>query len=53
MIQHILIVTHYANLAKKTVSDKVLKERAYEVAINSKYDEYQRELANMVYTFFN
>ena len=41
------------DLAKKTVSDKVLKERAYEVAINSKYDEYQRELANMVYTFFN
>ena len=41
------------NLAKKTVSDKVLKERAYEVAVNSKYDEYQRQLARMVYTFFD
>ena len=33
------------DLAKKTVSDKVLKKRADEIAINPKYDGYQRGLA--------
>ena len=28
-----------------------MKNRAYEVAINPTYDEYQRELASMVYNF--
>ena len=28
------------NLTKRTISDKVLKVRAYEIAINPKYDEY-------------
>ena len=36
-------------LAKRTVSDKVLKDRAYEIAINPKYNGYQRGLA---YKFF-
>ena len=30
-----------------------MKFRAYEIALNSKYDGFQRGLANMVYTFFN
>ena len=34
-------------LAKRTVSDKVLKDRASEIAINPKYDGYQRGLATM------
>ena len=34
-------------LAKRTVSDKVLKDRASEIAINPKYDGYQRGLAIM------
>ena len=29
-----------------------MKDRAYEIAINPKYDGYQRWLANMVYKFF-
>ena len=28
-------------LAKRTLSDKVLKDRAYEIALNPKYDGYQ------------
>ena len=36
---------------KRTISGKVLKERAYEIAINHKYDGYQRGLASMVYKF--
>ena len=31
------------NLAKKTISGKILKERVYEIAINPKYAEYKRE----------
>ena len=30
-----------------TVSDKVLKNRNYEIAIDTKYDGNQRKLANM------
>ena len=28
------------DLAKRTISDKILKERAYEIARNTKYDRY-------------
>ena len=46
----------YANskdLASRTVSDNVLKDRAYEITLNPKYDKYQRRLASMVYKFFD
>ena len=39
--------------AKRTISDKILKDRAYKIARNPKYDGYQRGLASMVYKFFN
>ena len=38
---------------KTTVSDKVVKNRAYEIALNPIYDGYQRELATKVYTFLD
>ena len=41
------------DLAKRTTLDKILKERAYEIAIYPKYDGYQRGLASMVYTLFD
>ena len=41
------------DLAKRTISDKILKNKAYEIAINPKYDGHQRRLASMVYKFFN
>ena len=37
------------DLAKRTISDKILKDRAYEIARNRRCDGYQRALANMVY----
>ena len=40
------------NLVKRTISDKILKDRAYEIARNRKYNEYQRELASVVYKIF-
>ena len=36
----------------ETVSDKVLKDRAYEITQNSQYDEYQRGLESMAFRFF-
>ena len=34
-------------------SDKVLKDKAFEIANNLKYDGYQRGLSSMVYKFFD
>ena len=39
--------------SKRTVSDKVLKDRGYEIAINPKFDGYQSGLASMLYKFFD
>ena len=39
-------------LAKGTISDKILQDRAYEIARNRKCDGYQRALAKMVSKFF-
>ena len=41
------------DLVKRTQSDKVLKDKAFEIASNSRYDGYQRGLASMVYKFFD
>ena len=40
-------------LVKRTQSDKVLKDKAFKIASNPKYDGYQRGLASMVYKFFD
>ena len=39
------------DLAKKAISDKI--DMAYKIAINRKCDYHQRELARMVYKFFD
>ena len=41
------------DLAKRTKSDKVLRDKAFKIASDPKYDAYQRELASMVYKFFD
>ena len=41
------------DLTKRTISGKVLKERAYEIAINPKSDGYHEEVTSMVYKFFD
>ena len=41
------------DLAKRTQSDKVLRDKAFKIASDPKYDGYQRGLASMVYKFFN
>ena len=41
------------DLAKRTISDKILKDRPFEIAGNCNYDGYYRALASMVYNFFD
>ena len=41
------------NLAKRTISDNILKDRGYEIVRNHKYDGYQRALASMIYKFLD
>ena len=38
---------------KRTQSDKVLRDEAFKIATNPKYDDYQRGLASMIYKFFD
>ena len=38
---------------KRTVADKILKNKAFNIAKDKKYDGYQRRLASMVYKFFD
>ena len=41
------------DLTKRTVADKILKNKAFDIAKDPKYDGYQRGLAAMVYKFFD
>ena len=41
------------DLVKRAASDKVLRDKAFNIAQNPKYDGYQREFASMVYNFFD
>ena len=41
------------DLAKRTISDKIVKEKASEIARNRKYYGYQTLLASMVYRCFD
>ena len=41
------------DLTKRTVADKILKNKAFDIAKDSKHDGYQRGLASMVYKIFD
>ena len=41
------------DLTKRTIADKNLKNRAFDIAKDPKYDGYQKGLASMVYKFFD
>ena len=43
----------FKDLAKRTIADKVLGDKAFKIASDQKYDGYQRRLASMVYKFFD
>ena len=43
----------FKDLARRAQSDKVLRDKAFEIASNPKFDCYQRRLASKVYKFFD
>ena len=51
--QHDMAYGDFKDLARRTASDKVLRDKAFNIAKNPKYDGYQRGLASMVYKFFD
>ena len=44
---------YFKDLKRRTFSEKVLRDKAFNIAKNPKYDGYQRGLASAVYKFFN
>ena len=51
--QHDMAYGKSKDLVKRTQWDKVLRDKAFKIASNLKYDGYQRGLASMVYKFFD
>ena len=51
--QHDMASGKSKGLAKRTQSDKVLRDKTFKIASDPKYDGYQKGLASMVYTFFH
>ena len=43
----------FKDLKRRTYSDKVLRDKAFNIAKNPKYDGYRRGLASMVYRIFD
>ena len=43
----------YEDLEKRAQSDKVLKDKAFKIASNPRYNGYERGLTSMAYKFFD
>ena len=51
--QHDIAYGVFKDLARRTVSHKVLRDKAFKTVENPKYEGYQIALASMVYKFFD
>ena len=51
--QHDIPYGDFKDIKRRTPSDKILRDKAFNIAKNPKYDGYQRGLASMVYKFFD
>ena len=51
--QHNSAYADHKDLINRTKADKVLRDKAYNIASNKEYDGYQRGLTSMVYRFFD
>ena len=43
----------FKDINRRTASDIILRDKAFNITKNPKYDGYQRGLASMVYKFFD
>ena len=51
--QHDMAYWDFKDFPRETVWYKVLRDKVFNIAKNPKYDRYQRDLASMVYKFFD
>ena len=51
--QHDMAYGDFKDLTRRTASDKILRDKPFNIAKNPKYDGYQRGLASMVHKFFD
>ena len=51
--QHDSAYADHKDLINRTKSDKVLRDKAYDIASNPECDNYQRGFASIVYNFFD
>ena len=51
--QHDIAYSKSNDLAKRTQSGKVLRDKASKIVSDTKYDGYQRGLASMIYKIFD
>ena len=51
--QHDMAYGDFKDLTRRTASDKILRDKAFTTPKNSEYGGYQRNLASMVYKFFD
>ena len=51
--QHDMSYGDFKDLARRTASGKVLRDKAFNIAKNPKYNGYQKVLASMIYKFFD
>ena len=51
--QHGIAYGKTKDLVKRTQSDKVIRDKAFKIASDPKYDGYQTGLASMIYKFFD
>ena len=43
----------FKDLTRRKASDKILRDKAFNIAKNKRYDGYQRGLASVVYKYFD
>ena len=51
--QHDMAYGDFKDLKRRTQSDKVLKDKAFQIVSNPKYNGYERSLTSMVYKLFD
>ena len=49
--QHDMAYGDFKDLKRRPASGKILRDKAFNIAKNPKYDGYQRGLASMIYNF--
>ena len=51
--QHDMVYVDFKDLLRRRASDKLLLDKAFNIAKNPKYDECQHGIASIVYRFFD